>query len=668
MKIHIVKSGDTLYELSKKYNVPLQKIIDTNPQISDPNELKIGQKVKIPAEPVQVPSNDQIIHKHVVKQGDTLWKLSKAWGVSLKGMIDANPQLKNPNALLVGEVVNIPKTKGIPNENVNVNANEKVLPEGKANTAPKEEITSPKAETIAPSQMVPQQLEIPNLPNILPNVPNLMPETNLPNVMPNVPNVMPEMNIPNIMPEMVKPNIMPEMVKPNIMPEMVKPNIMPEMVKPNVMPEMVKPNVMPEMIMPNMMPNVMPEMVMPNMMPNVMPEMVKPNVMPNMMPNVMPEMVMPNMMPNVMPEMVMPNMMPNVMPEMVMPNMMPNVMPEMVTPNMMPNVMPEMVMPNMMPNVMPEMVNPNMPPNIMPFTQEPFIGGAHHPFMQYPTPVQEVGSFNHMPSDVGVLTEHVSDNMPHHHHLGKTSNYPGIVAGAEDHYTPNQSWVSPTSHQTEEGHWENHQSPVAYEPNMQAPVSHHPNQPFHHDQVSPMYYQPVHAPYNPCGCSEVSPVFHAPNPAYVEPMYHHPGGYPHSALPPWCYPCPQMVEPYAVPNSQLGAYSHEPNMQFHDPNMHSPGWSGMVHPEWERAQQGVEEVVYPPQLAETETFPSASINSAQAPSVFQEETEPNEEINKEPLKKVKTLSSNRTTREKAAGKKSKSKNNSSRRKNPWIKG
>ncbi|KHF33574.1 putative peptidoglycan endopeptidase LytE precursor [Paenibacillus sp. P1XP2] len=94
MKIHIVKSGDTLYELSKKYDIPLEKIIDANPQIADPNQLQVGQKVKIPAKPVQVPSQDQIIHKHVVKQGDTLWKLSKAWGVSLKEMIDAIPSSK----------------------------------------------------------------------------------------------------------------------------------------------------------------------------------------------------------------------------------------------------------------------------------------------------------------------------------------------------------------------------------------------------------------------------------------------------------------------------------------------------------------------------------------------------------------------------------------------
>ncbi|MCF2937284.1 LysM peptidoglycan-binding domain-containing protein [Paenibacillus alkaliterrae] len=57
-----------------------------------------------------------IIHQHVVKQGDTLWKLSKAWGVPLADMIKANPQLKNPNVLLTGEIVNIPKAGAVMNE------------------------------------------------------------------------------------------------------------------------------------------------------------------------------------------------------------------------------------------------------------------------------------------------------------------------------------------------------------------------------------------------------------------------------------------------------------------------------------------------------------------------------------------------------------------------
>ncbi|WP_379130888.1 LysM peptidoglycan-binding domain-containing protein [Paenibacillus sp. sgz500958] len=108
MRIHIVKQGDTLYAIAQKHGVPLQKIIEANPQISNPDVLVIGDKVKIPAAPVPVPDNNHAYHKHTVKQGDTLWKLSKAWGITLKDIVEANPQLKNPNTLMIGEVVNIP--------------------------------------------------------------------------------------------------------------------------------------------------------------------------------------------------------------------------------------------------------------------------------------------------------------------------------------------------------------------------------------------------------------------------------------------------------------------------------------------------------------------------------------------------------------------------------
>ncbi|AOZ91893.1 LysM peptidoglycan-binding domain-containing protein [Paenibacillus crassostreae] len=111
MKIHMVKKGDTLYDLSQKYGISLDKLIEANPQLTDSNLLNVGDKVKIPSKSVSVsvPVSEEAVHKHVVKQGDSLWKISKAWGVSLKDMIDANPQLKNPNALLVGEIVNIPE-------------------------------------------------------------------------------------------------------------------------------------------------------------------------------------------------------------------------------------------------------------------------------------------------------------------------------------------------------------------------------------------------------------------------------------------------------------------------------------------------------------------------------------------------------------------------------
>jgi morphogenetic protein associated with SpoVID len=107
VKIHIVKQGDTLYLIAQKYNVSLEDIVKANPEISNPDAIDVGMKVKIPSQPKTAL---EVIHHHIVQQGDSLWKLSKAWGIQLADMIKANPQLKNPNALLTGEVVNIPKT------------------------------------------------------------------------------------------------------------------------------------------------------------------------------------------------------------------------------------------------------------------------------------------------------------------------------------------------------------------------------------------------------------------------------------------------------------------------------------------------------------------------------------------------------------------------------
>lgn len=167
MKIHIVKKGDTLFDLSKKYNVPLEKLVESNPQLANPDELSLGDKVKIPAIAVPVGGEGQV-HKHVVKQGDTLWKLSKAWGLPLDALVSANSQLADPNVLNVGDVVNIPITGNpLPSPThqtaplgVSQAPAESSIP-GKKNTAP----IAPSVE-IEEAEFVPQPAPMPQLTKI----------------------------------------------------------------------------------------------------------------------------------------------------------------------------------------------------------------------------------------------------------------------------------------------------------------------------------------------------------------------------------------------------------------------------------------------------------------------------------------------------------------------
>ncbi|MCM3746695.1 LysM peptidoglycan-binding domain-containing protein [Paenibacillus pasadenensis] len=141
MKIHIVKKGDTLYLIGQKYGVSVEEIQKLNPNLTNPHNLLIGTKVKVPS-PAGKPSAPELIHKYKVKLGDTLWKLSKAWGVSLQELIKANPQITDPAKLKEGDTVHIPKPSTPAPLTAEHKAESHTGHAGKKNTA-----VIPKAET-----------------------------------------------------------------------------------------------------------------------------------------------------------------------------------------------------------------------------------------------------------------------------------------------------------------------------------------------------------------------------------------------------------------------------------------------------------------------------------------------------------------------------------------
>ncbi|MED3791299.1 LysM peptidoglycan-binding domain-containing protein [Niallia alba] len=95
-KEYIVKAGDTLYQISRKYNTTI-KVLSAYNQIENPNLLKVGQKIKIPS--------TQAVY-YVVKKGDTVSQIAKMFHTSV-GKVKEWNQLRDVNKIYPGQKLRV---------------------------------------------------------------------------------------------------------------------------------------------------------------------------------------------------------------------------------------------------------------------------------------------------------------------------------------------------------------------------------------------------------------------------------------------------------------------------------------------------------------------------------------------------------------------------------
>ena len=104
--VHTVKSGETLYSLSKQYQVSEEAIRECNPIAAD--GLKIDQSLKIPvSEAVEMEARaDKKCKKeyltHRIKGGETLYSIARDYNIPVATIREDNPQI-NPQFLKIGE-------------------------------------------------------------------------------------------------------------------------------------------------------------------------------------------------------------------------------------------------------------------------------------------------------------------------------------------------------------------------------------------------------------------------------------------------------------------------------------------------------------------------------------------------------------------------------------
>ncbi|BAU27795.1 LysM domain-containing protein [Aneurinibacillus soli] len=130
-----VQKGDSLYKIAKKTNNTVAILMKANKLSSD--KLVVGQVLEAPIKSKEVFANltgmnyEEMVAVNAektsklsiadmskqqdkaviyqVKQGDTIDSISRKLKVNIQNVIEANPEIKDPNFIFIGQKVRVPQ-------------------------------------------------------------------------------------------------------------------------------------------------------------------------------------------------------------------------------------------------------------------------------------------------------------------------------------------------------------------------------------------------------------------------------------------------------------------------------------------------------------------------------------------------------------------------------
>lgn len=109
---YLVRSGDTLYTIAQHFGLTVDLLLEQNPQITNPNRISVGQVINLVVAPPLPPEAPPGTIQIYVSEGETLNNIARRTGTSVQAIIDANPQIYDPNLIFVGQIINVPLEKG----------------------------------------------------------------------------------------------------------------------------------------------------------------------------------------------------------------------------------------------------------------------------------------------------------------------------------------------------------------------------------------------------------------------------------------------------------------------------------------------------------------------------------------------------------------------------
>lgn len=116
---HLVKKGETLYGIAKKYQITISELKAAN-NLSDKDVLKAGQKLVIPSADIEnaatlsstnssTSNSSSKTETYIVQKGDTLYGIAKKYDIKVSEIYSLNG-MSQKDVLKVGQKLKVPVT------------------------------------------------------------------------------------------------------------------------------------------------------------------------------------------------------------------------------------------------------------------------------------------------------------------------------------------------------------------------------------------------------------------------------------------------------------------------------------------------------------------------------------------------------------------------------
>ncbi|WP_420577516.1 LysM peptidoglycan-binding domain-containing protein [Ekhidna sp.] len=88
VKIHTIAAGETLWSISRLYEVEMEDLLRWN-HLPDPNAISIGQNIQVKP-PIEEASAGKKIINHTVQPGETVYAISRKYSMTVDEVVDLN--------------------------------------------------------------------------------------------------------------------------------------------------------------------------------------------------------------------------------------------------------------------------------------------------------------------------------------------------------------------------------------------------------------------------------------------------------------------------------------------------------------------------------------------------------------------------------------------------